>query len=230
MSAEERGSAANRLRTSPADNRYFGVHTARVVDNVDPEGQGRVRVGLPWLTNEDGDELGLWARLATMMAGAERGSWFVPEVDDEVLVAFEAGDPRHPYVVGALWNGRDAPPEQMDGSGENNTRSLTSRSGMKITFDDSPAAPRLTLETPAGCRVELDDGAGRIDIEDGNGNRIRLDATGVTVEASGNAKIKAAQLNVEAAMAEFSGVVRCDTMIANSVVAASYTPGAGNIW
>lgn len=237
MTVNERDPILDRPHRLPSDDRHFGVHSARVIDVVDPEGIGRVRVQLPWATDKGGEELGLWARLATLMAGAERGSWFVPEVGDEVLVAFEAGDMRHPYVVGALWNGRDRPPEQMDGGGDNNIKSLSSRSGVKITLDDSPGDPRLTLETPGGCKVELGDATGQIDIEDNNGNRIRLDATGVTVETAGKAKIAAsqveldsAQLTVTAGMSIFGGVVQCDTMIANSVVAASYTPGAGNIW
>lgn len=237
MSASERDPIFDRPHRPPSDDRHFGVHSARVIDVVDPEGLGRVRVQLPWATDKGGEELAVWARLATLMAGAERGSWFVPEEDDEVLVAFEAGDLRQPYVVGALWNGQDRPPEQMDGRGENNIKSLTSRSGVKITLDDSPGDARLMLETPGGCKVELGDATGRIDIEDNNGNHIRLDASGVTVETAGKAKIAAsqvevdsAQLTVSAGMSTFSGVVKCDTMIANSVVAASYTPGAGNIW
>jgi uncharacterized protein involved in type VI secretion and phage assembly len=216
-------------KRDPVHARHFGVHSATVVDVVDPEGLGRVRAELPWATDTGGTRLELWARLATLMAGADRGSWFIPEVGDEVLLAFEAGDLRHPYVVGALWNGGNRPPEQMDGSGENNIKSLCSRSGVRITFDDTAGDTRLTLETPAGCKVELGDAAGRIEIEDASGNRIRLDAAGVTVEAVGTAKIAAAQLTVDAAMSTFSGVVKCDTMISNSVVAASYTPGVGNI-
>ena len=94
---------------------FYGVYTALVTDIVDPDGQGRVRVKLPWSPDSEGSAYEAWARLATMMAGNDRGSWFIPDVEDEVLVAFEAGDPRRPYVVGALWNGQDAPPESMDG-------------------------------------------------------------------------------------------------------------------
>ncbi|MCB0244724.1 MAG: type IV secretion protein Rhs, partial [Anaerolineae bacterium] len=113
-------------------NRLYGVYPALVADINDPDGQGRVKVRLPWLP-DDGGGFSVWARLATLMAGANRGTWFIPDVDDEVLVAFEGGDPRRPYVVGALWNGQDTPPETMDGAGNNFIKSITSRNGVKIT-------------------------------------------------------------------------------------------------
>ena len=72
---------------------------------------------LPWSPDPDSGFYEAWARQATLMAGNDRGTWFIPEVDDELLVVFEAGDPSRPYVIGALWNGRDAPPETMDGAG-----------------------------------------------------------------------------------------------------------------
>ena len=78
----------------------------------------------------------MWARLATMMAGDDRGTWFVPEVDDEVLVGFGGGDPDWPYVVGSLWNGKDATPGDR-WTPSNNVRSLTSRTGIRITMDDT---------------------------------------------------------------------------------------------
>ncbi len=89
---------------------WYGVFPALVTDVKDPDGQGRVKISLPWSPDTDGSRYEAWARLATMMGGNNRGSWFVPDVNDEVLVAFEAGNPRRPYIVGCLWNGKDAPP------------------------------------------------------------------------------------------------------------------------
>ena len=97
------------LPASGHGGRLYGVYTAIVTDVDDPEGMGRVRIRLPWTTDQDGDAYELWARVATLMAGNDRGTWFIPEPDDEVLIAFAAGDPRRPYVVGALWNGQDTP-------------------------------------------------------------------------------------------------------------------------
>ena len=217
---------------------FYGVYPALVSDVADPEGQGRVKISLPWSPDGDGGGYEAWARLATFMAGNDRGSWFIPDVDDEVLVAFAAGDPRHPFVVGSLWNGQDAPPEQMDGAGRNDIKVLRSRNGVKITLDDTQGQEQLVLETPGGQVVTLKDGPGIIELEDSNGNTVTLEASGVTVNASANvtiqaggvAEITASMVNVNAGMSNFSGVVRADTVISNSVVSASYTPGAGNIW
>lgn len=214
---------------------YFGVHTALVTDVQDPEGLGRVRVRLPWTTDGDGDLYEAWARIATLMAGGQRGSWFVPEPNDEVLVAFEAGDPRRPFVVGALWNGVDAPPETMDG--ENNIRSITSRSGIRIVFDDTDGGVKLTLETPGGHSVVCDDGGQAITVTDSAGNELKMDSGGVTITtpskfsvSASTVEVTAGSVSVNAGMSRFSGVVQSDTVITNSVVSSSYTPGAGNIW
>src|SRR5687768_5814754 len=83
--------------------RFYGVYPAIVTDIKDPDGQGRVKVKLPWSPDPDGG-YSAWARLAVLMAGRDRGTWFVPDTDDEVLVALAAGDPRQPFVVGCLWN------------------------------------------------------------------------------------------------------------------------------
>ena len=101
---------------------WYGVFPAIVKDITDPDGQGRVKIALPWSPDTAGGSYEVWARLATFMAGNNRGSWFIPDVDDEVLVAFEGGDARRPYVIGSLWNGRDTPPESMDGAGNNKDR------------------------------------------------------------------------------------------------------------
>jgi uncharacterized protein involved in type VI secretion and phage assembly len=217
--------------------RWYGVYPALVTDVRDPENQGRVRVTLPWSPDAGGGSYEAWARLATLMGGANRGSWFVPDADDEVLVGFEGGDPRRPYVLGGLWNGSDRPPETMDGGGANDKKVLRSRNGVKVTLDDADGRERLLLETPGGQKVTLSDGPGAIAIEDANGNSIKLESSGVTVNAAakvtvtaGTAEISAGMLTVNAGMSKFSGVVQADTVITNSVISASYTPGAGNIW
>jgi uncharacterized protein involved in type VI secretion and phage assembly len=228
--------SASRLPTG-LGGRMYGVYTALVADIVDPDGQGRVRVRLPWSPDAEGQGYEAWARLATLMAGPDRGSWFVPDVDDEVLVAFEFGDPRRPYVVGALWNGQDVPPDTMDRAGRNYRKTLRSRNGVTVTLDDQDGQERLVLETPGGQRITLKDGPGTVEVVDSNGNSVTLDTSGVTVQASGKVtvsastvEISAGMVTVNAGMSRFSGVVQADTVITNSVVSASYTPGAGNIW
>ena len=217
--------------------RWYGVYPALVSDIRDPDGQGRVRVTLPWSPDTDGGRYEAWARIATLMGCKNRGSWFIPDVNDEVLVVFEGGDARRPYVIGALWNGSDSPPESMDGAGNNFHKVLRSRNGVKVTLDDTDGREQLILETPGGQKVTLKDGPGAIEIVDSNGNTVQLETSGITVNAAAKVTINASQVEisagmvtVNAGMSKFSGVVQADTVISNSVVSASYTPGAGNIW
>lgn len=217
---------------------FYGVYPAVVVDVVDPEAQGRVRVELPWSPDPDGDSYEAWARLATLSAGSDRGSWFIPDVDDEVLVTFEAGNPRRPYVVGGLWNGQDAPPEQMDRAGRNNKKVLRSRSGIQITLDDADGQETLTLETPAGQTVTLEDGPGVIEARDNNGNSVKMESSGITVNTSAkvtinagaSVEVNAGSVTVNAGMSTFSGAIQASSVITGSVVSGSYSIGAGNIW
>jgi len=217
--------------------RWYGVSPALVVDIKDPDNQGRVKVSLPWSPDAKGASYEAWARLATMLGGNNRGSWFIPDVNDEVLVAFEHGDPRRPYVVGGLWNGRDQAPESMDGAGNNYKKVLRSRNGVKVTLDDQDGQEKLVLETPGGQKITLKDGPGAVEIVDSNGNSIKLESAGITVNASAKVTVSASQVavsagmvTVDSGMSRFSGVVQADTVICNSIISASYTPGAGNIW
>lgn len=213
---------------------WYGVYPALVLDNQDPAGQGRVRISLPWAVDSEGEQYEAWARLAVLMAGSNRGSWFIPDVDDEVLIAFEGGNVARPYVVGMLWNGQDSPPEDIQSG--NNIKSITSRNGVKIEFDDSDGQEKLTLQTPAGHSIKMEDPT-TLKIEDANGNSITMNAGGVTIDTASTLTINASMIDmtasmvsVNAGMSRFSGVVQADTVISNSIVGASYTPGAGNIW
>ena len=115
--------------------RWYGCYPAQVTDINDPNGQGRVKVSLPWAPDTASERYEAWARLATMMGGNNRGTWFIPDVNDEVLIMFEGGDPRCPCVIGGLWNGQDAPPELRTG--------LSGRSGK--VFDALPSRRAVTL-------------------------------------------------------------------------------------
>lgn len=198
--------------------RFYGVAVARVINNVDPTNQGRVQLQLLWLPGANP-----WARVAVLMAGNNRGTWFIPDVGDEVLIGFDNGYLSCPYVIGALWNGNDKPPETMDGDGNNYKKTIRSRNGVKIVLDDTNGKETLTIETPGGQKLTLRDGPSSIEIIDGNGNSIELESDHINVTA-------AAMVTVNAGISKFSGVVQADTVITNSVVSASYTPGAGNIW
>jgi len=217
--------------------RWYGVFPGLVSDIKDPDNQGRVKITLPWSPDTGSGQYEAWARLATFMGGNNRGSWFIPDVNDEVLIVFEGGDPRRPYVIGGLWNGNDAPPDSMDGAGNNYRKVLRSRNGVKITMDDTDGQEKFIAETPGGQKITLTDGPGAIEIVDSNGNSIKLETSGITLTASAKVtinatlvKVSASMVTVDAAMSKFSGIVQADTVITNSVVSASYTPGAGNIW
>src|SRR5205085_11324602 len=217
--------------------RWYGVYPALVTDIKDPDNQGRVKVTLPWSPDTGSNRYEAWARLATMMGGNNRGTWFIPDVNDEVLVLFEGGDARRPYVVGGLWNGSDAPPDSMDGAGDNYRKVIRSRNGVKLTLDDTTGQEKFIVETPGGQKLTMQDGPGTIKIEDSNGNSIKLETSGITITAAIKVTVNATQVavsagivQVDAGISKFSGVVQCDTLISNSVISASYTPGAGNIW
>jgi uncharacterized protein involved in type VI secretion and phage assembly len=217
--------------------RWYGVYPALVSDIKDPDNMGRVKVTLPWSPDTGSGRYEAWARVATLMGGSNRGTWLIPDANDEVLIVFEGGDPRRPYVIGGLWNGNDKPPETMDGSGNNYKKVLRSRNGVKITLDDNDGHESLVLETPGGQKATFKDGPGSVEIADSNGNSIKLESSGVTITAgskvtinAGNIAISAGMMTVDSGMSRFSGVAQADTVISNSVVSASYTPGAGNIW
>lgn len=192
--------------------RWYGVYPALVSDLKDPAGQGRIKITLPWSPDTDSTSYETWARLATFMGGNNRGSWFIPDVNDEVLVVFLAGNPRHPYVIGSLWNGKDVPPHTMDATGQNNLKMLRSRNGIKITLDDTDGRERLTLETPGGQTVTLKDAPSSVEIHDSNGNVIRMEAGGITITGA-HVTITAPAVTVTSALATFSGTVTATAFI-----------------
>jgi len=125
----------------PVSGQMPGLVEGIVVDNVDPEKLGRVKVKFPTLPEAPEST---WARLAMPMAGRERGWMTIPEVEDEVLVSFVHGNHDNAVVVGSLYNGVDTPPYANEDS-ENNLRVFQSRSGHRLTFDDTKGEERMEL-------------------------------------------------------------------------------------
>jgi uncharacterized protein involved in type VI secretion and phage assembly len=178
--------------------RINGVVVGIVTNNQDPDGMGRVKLEFPWLSDSNES---YWARIATLMAGQDRGSFFLPEVGDEVLVAFEHGDINHPYVVGALWNGVDTPPE-TNSDGENNIRKMRSRSGHQITFDDTSNQEKVEILTNGGHQIVLDDSSGqeKLEIIDKTGsNSIKIDSVqnSIAIESALNLSIEAPMIEIK---------------------------------
>ncbi len=134
-----------------------------VADNRDPERLARVKLTFPSLP---GDDASAWAPISSLGAGDDRGWFFLPEVGDEVLVMFEHGDIDRPVVIGALWNGEDAPPDKNEG--KNERRSIVSRSGARIVFDD--AAGVVRLEDGGGIGSIEIDSEGEITLEANQGD------------------------------------------------------------
>lgn len=186
---------------SRSENKTYGVAAGLVTNNQDPQGLGRVRVKFPWLSDDNESD---WVRIATFMAGNQRGGYFLPEVGDEALVAFEHGDINRPYVIGFLWNGVDKPPE-ANSDGKNSIRTITSRSGHEIIFNDDAdqKQEKLEIHTKAGHTIVLDDSAGaeKIEIKDKSGsNSILFDSVqnSISVESAMQLKIKSQMIEIEA--------------------------------
>ena len=209
--------------------RHYGVYPAIVTDIVDPLAIGRIQVKLPWL-GEAGAEVRAWATLITPYADDDQGFEFLPAVDTQVVVAFEAGDPRRPYIVGSCWNGREKLPEAP--AAANNKRLIRSRAGSLLEFDDTQGAAKVTLSMESGHKLVMDDGAQSVTLSHSNGCTLTMDAAGnVKITANVNVDVTASVLNVHAPVANFDGVVNAQTLVASTgVISPSYTPGAGNVW
>jgi phage protein D len=162
----------------------MGLCIGIVTDNNDEKGLGRVKVKYPWLSNDHASD---WARVVAPGGGAQRGIEFLPEVNDEVLVGFEMGDIHFPYVLGGLWNGKDALPEKVTSGGQVQKRLIRSRSGHTITLDDSRGGGGVTIEDKNGNQMVLDSAANSLNIKV-KGN--------VTLEAGGEVTIKGKLINL----------------------------------
>jgi uncharacterized protein involved in type VI secretion and phage assembly len=196
----------------------FGRPTAGVMPGLveaivdkndeDPAGIGRVRVRFPSLPDTPGS---YWARLVTPMAGKDRGWVSIPEVDDEVLVAFLHGDIQHAIVVGALFNGKDLPP-YANKDGDNNIRMFKSRSGHTVTFDDTSGGEKIEMVTSGEAVKVVYDAAnkklsvtcsGDIEMEAKKGFKVTCQdfdvsaKAGVKLEAKGDAKLSGASATIE---------------------------------
>ena len=207
---------------------------ATVVDIQDPDDRARIKVQL--LGPDPEGAADLWARVAIPFAGDNCGAFLIPDVGDLVLVLFAGGDVRAPIVVGSLWTGKTAVPESVSGN-RIDRWTLTGKAGTRIAIVEESGRERVEIETPQGQRAILtDESGGSIELSQG-GNTIKMSMAGIEVQAAGKVSVTAAEIeasagtvSVTAAMSTFSGVVKCDTLITNSVVSTAYTPGAGNIW
>jgi uncharacterized protein involved in type VI secretion and phage assembly len=195
------------------DEKWYGVVVGIVTNNKDPDNMHRVKVRFPWLNQDDDSN---WARVANPMAGNGRGVYFLPEVDDEVLVAFEHGSVEHPYVIGSLWNGKDKPPES-NSDGENNNRSIKSRSGHILRLGDKSGSESIEIIDKTGNnKIVITSSDNKISIEatgdievTSQSGKITLSGVGIELKSQAGVDISAnAQINIEAkAQTNIKGVL-----------------------
>ena len=167
----------------------------------DPDGEDRILVKMPLISNAD---KGIWARVATLDAGKERGTFFRPEIGDEVILGFVNDDPRDAVVLGMLHSSKNAAP--VKAKDENHIKGLVTRSKMKVMFDDEKKI--ITIETPAGNKVVISEDDKSITTKDQNGNESKMSDEGISVkspkdikiEATGDVSIKGKNVKVEAQM------------------------------
>ncbi|MBE0430678.1 MAG: VgrG-related protein [Dehalococcoidia bacterium] len=174
------------------DNRGYGVVIGIVTNAQDPDGLARVKVKYPTISDQLESH---WARLVTPMAGAGRGFEFIPEVNDEVLVAFEYDDINKPYILGALWNGKDKPPQASDaivsGDGKVQKRIIHSRSGHTITLDDTAGGEKISIVDKTGTNLlEIDSKQNTMSMKTSDGHKIVMEPKGIILESAGTLTLK----------------------------------------
>lgn len=186
MSIEEiiGGKKTNSYKKDPD---FYGVTIGIVSNNKDPEKLGRVKLKLP--LRECQTETN-WARVTTLMGGKKTGFFFLPEVGEEVLVAFYEGDVNHPIVLGTLWNMKDPPPLTNE-DGKNNLRKIKSRSGNELIFNDESGKESVEIKTVAGQTLKMEDASeGKIALKDKSGkNLVEINSSNNQVSIKADMKI-----------------------------------------
>lgn len=217
----------------------FGAcYLAEVVSVKDQASLNRVQVRLLAYDGVAGQDGPIWARVAVPFAGKNRGAFMLPDVGDEVLVAFVNGDPRLPVVVGSLWNGSATAPDTLGGNGDKIDRwTINGKAGTRIAIiEETAGQATIALKTPGQVKATLTQSSGgKIELK-AAGHTVTMDTQGVSIQTSAKVKVQASQVEVsaimvkvDAAVSTFSGLLKCDMLKATTVVAETYTPGAGNI-
>ena len=192
-----------------------GVVVGIVTNNNDPDKLGRVKIKYPAISDDCESD---WAKLVSPMAGADRGIAFFPEVNDEVLVAFENDDIHRPYVLGSLWNNQDKPPQAVYGGGNPSLLVIHSVSGHTIVLDDTGGSEKISIidkgqknsiiidsntnsievQANSGPKVTINKPTGTVAVDDAAGNSVKMSSSGVEITAAAKLSLKAPQINIEA--------------------------------
>lgn len=226
--------------TLPGPGVLYGSYLAEVVSVNDPDSKSRVQVRLFGFDSFSEQDAPMWARVAVPFAGPSSGAYFIPNKGDEVVVQFVNGDPRQPVVIGSLWNGNSIAPETLGGARESVDRwAIVGKAGTRIAIvEEQSGQEKITLTTPQNqVSVALtQESGGKIELKAGQCT-VTIDSQGVSIQTpskvsiqGSTVQVQAGSVTVDAGISKFSGVVKCDVLQATTVIASTYTPGAGNVW
>lgn len=212
-----------------------GTHLARVRSVEDPEGNGRVQVQIH-ATDPDETAL-LWARVATSFAGNNYGSFFIPDVDEEVLVVFAGNDARYPVVIGAMWTGAHEVPEEIPGKNVDRW-SISGKNGTRIAIvEEAQGQEMVKISTPGRASATLSDANGGEIVLTVGTNTMTMDSAGISFETAGEFSVQAqtitlgaTSVTVTAGNSDFSGNTSSAKLTTGSVVSGMYSQGIGNMW
>jgi len=167
-------------RVQSLERRLFGVVVALVEDSEDPAHEGRVKVRFPWLDDVSVTE---WCRVAQLYAGSRYGSLFIPEVGDEVLVAFIHGDRNEPVVLGGLYNGSDKPVAHKEGT-DSDKKLIHTKGGHELLFDDGAQSMKVQVTTSGGHELVMDDQGQTVQVTTSGGHQLAMDDRGQKVQVA----------------------------------------------
>jgi phage baseplate assembly protein V len=223
-------------RTRSTDKRFYGVVQGVVTDVNDTEGkEGRVKVQFPWFDDQMETE---WCRVRQFYAGNGYGAFFIPEVDDEVLIAFIHGDMRFPIILGGLYNGQDKPPTHR--AADLDQKMIQTKGGHKLLFDDTPGKQRVSITTQGGHQADLSDADHKITLQSSGGQTVTIDdqaqsitvQTGIgsinlqtdtgqiTIDPNGNITLTGVNISLEALNIGLGGTAAVHPLVWGEVLAA----------
>lgn len=192
-----------------------GLQIGIVTDLEDPNSEFRVKVKIPAISNT---EEGIWARMITSDAGKNRGIFFRPEIDDEVIIGFLHEDPNNPVILGGVFSSAKTSP--LAQTKDNDEKGMVTRSEMKWIWNDKKKA--LNIESPAGKKIVIDEDAGEINIADENGNKFIMNKDGISIESSKEIKIKAGtDLKMEGTNSELKASAGCTVKASGAMEVSS---------
>jgi uncharacterized protein involved in type VI secretion and phage assembly len=220
---------------APLNMPRMNLAYGQVTEVGDPDGDFRVKIKLHAMQQVDNQDYEVWARVAVPVAGNGYGTAFLPDVDDEVIVGFVGADLARPIVLGSLYHSGARPADEAVDGSEVKRWTVTGHKGTRVAIDESGSS-KVTMETANGVKVVVDDSGSKVTATNGSGtveitpSEIKVQTGGIVKVEGSMVEVSAPMVTVDAALTDFSGVVMCDVLQTNTVIATTYTPGAGNVW